>query len=288
MSKSADEELNASGVEESSQEGRIHRDMFSLFYSVWCNPQTKIHQIVKYLLTNSSNNSRTWAINLRHLAKMYKIEDPLLSIQKQPPTKANYKELIITKITSFHEKELKMKAQKNSLMQYMNVSLSNLRGRHHPSLSNVITSKEVKKLRLHLKFLTGDYLTYSRKYEESGQGNPMCRICRSEYESISHILSQCPAYHTIRDKMLQEFSEICLFTQTSLNFENIRTDSKTLTQFILDPTSFNLKERVHVSDPVVPAIFKLSRDYCMAIHTERLRRLQQLVHTWKHTLHTIL
>ena len=101
-------------------EGRNHRDMFSLFYRVWCNPQTKIYQIVKCLLTNSSNNSRTWAINLRHLAKMYNIEDPLLSIQKQTPTKANYKELIITRITSFHKKELKIKADNNSNMKYMN------------------------------------------------------------------------------------------------------------------------------------------------------------------------
>ena len=40
-------------------EGRIHRDMFSLFYSIWCNPDTKIHQIVKYILTISPENSRT-------------------------------------------------------------------------------------------------------------------------------------------------------------------------------------------------------------------------------------
>ena len=258
-------------------EGRIHRDMFSLFYSVWCNPHTKIYQIVKYLLTNSSNNSRTWAIKLRHLSKLYNLEDPLSSLQKQPPAKSSYKELIITKITSFHERELKQKAEKNLLMKYMNVGLSNLRGRHHPCLANIVTSKEVKNLRPHLKFLTGDYLTYERKYEESGQGSPVCRICESENESISHILSQCPAYHTIRERIFQEFSEICLFTENNLKFENIRTEPKTLTQFILDPTSFNLNERVHVSDPVVPAIFKLSRDYCMAIHNERSRRLLQLL-----------
>ena len=27
-------------------EGRIHRDMFSLFYSVWCNPHTKIRHFI--------------------------------------------------------------------------------------------------------------------------------------------------------------------------------------------------------------------------------------------------
>ena len=62
-------------------EGKIHRDMFSLFYSVWCNPDTKIYRIVKYLLTTSSENSRTWAINMRHISKMYQLEDPLSCLQ---------------------------------------------------------------------------------------------------------------------------------------------------------------------------------------------------------------
>ena len=130
---------------------------------------------------------------------------------------------------------------------------------------------------LNHSIVTGDYLTYKRKYEESGQGSPICKICKSENESISHILTHCPAYHTIRERIFKEFSEICLYTQNNLNFENIKTDSKTLAQFILDPTSFNLKERVHVTDPVVQEIFKLSRDYCMAINTERLRRLHELL-----------
>ena len=59
---------------------------------------------------------------------MYNFEDPLSSLQKEPPKKSNYKEeiMIKTKITTFHEKELKNKAQTNDLMKYLNVSLSSL------------------------------------------------------------------------------------------------------------------------------------------------------------------
>ena len=88
-------------------EGKIHRDMFSLFYSVWTNPDTKIFKILKYLLENSSENSRTWAINLRHISRMYGLEDPLECLMKNPPPKSIYKEHIMTKITSFHEKQLR-------------------------------------------------------------------------------------------------------------------------------------------------------------------------------------
>ena len=116
-------------------EGKIHRDMFSLFFGVWSNPDTKIHQIVKYLLTTSSENSRTWAINMRHIAQMYLLEDPLSCLQRDAPDKSVFKETVMTKITAFHEKELRIKAQSNEHMKYLNVSLSGLRGKHHPYLA---------------------------------------------------------------------------------------------------------------------------------------------------------
>ena len=135
----------------------------------------------------------------------------------------------------------------------------------------------MKQLRPHIKFLTGDYLTFERNFEDSGQGDPTCRICRLENESICHILILCPAYNVIRNRILPEFSAISTLTKNSLKFENIRMDPIAMTQFILDPTSFNLRTRVHISDPVVPELFRLSRDYCIAIHTERIRRLQELL-----------
>ena len=57
-------------------EAKIHRDLFSLFYSVWYNPDSKIYQIVKYLLENSPENSRTWAVHLRYLSSKYGLLDP--------------------------------------------------------------------------------------------------------------------------------------------------------------------------------------------------------------------
>ena len=90
-------------------------------------------------------------------------------------------------------------------------------------------------------------------------------------------MAQCPAYKSTREKILQEFEEICSVIKSYFNFKNIKSDPETLTQFLLDPTSFNLKTRVHISDPVVPELFKLSRDYCYAIHSERTRKLEELL-----------
>ena len=121
-------------------EGKIHRDIFGLFYSVWTNPDTKIFSIIKYLLETLCENSCTWAIYLRQISAMYGLEDPLDCLMRDPPPIETYKEHILTKITSFHERELREKAlneEKNEInkMKYFNVSLLGLRGRLHPSMS---------------------------------------------------------------------------------------------------------------------------------------------------------
>ena len=172
-------------------EGKIHRDIFSLFFGVWANPDTKIYQIVKYLLENSSENSCTWSAHFRHISKMYGLEDPILCLQKDPPSKSQYKEQVITRITAYYENKLRVSASTNSQMAYLNVATLGLRGRHHPALSNMATTNEVRVSRPHLKMLAGNYLTYKMKSEQSG-GSPHCRICTSgQEESLSHVISSC-------------------------------------------------------------------------------------------------
>ena len=88
-----------------------------------------------------------------------------------------------------------------------NVSLAGLRGWHHPALSGLITSSEVKAARIHLKMLSGDYLTFSISATQSG-GTPYCR-CFSptapHMEDLAHILAICETYTDIRKRMLPGF-----------------------------------------------------------------------------------
>ena len=165
-------------LSQQSIEGKIHCDIFSLFYSLWTNPDSQIHKLIKYLLEKSSKNSRTWAIYLRNLSEMYGLEDPLIYLNRDAPSKSEFKECVITKITAFHERELRQLAEQNSLMTFFNVSLLGLRGRYYPAISFTKTTNEVAKMKPHLKMLTGNYLTYKIKSEQSG-GSPKCRLCQS-------------------------------------------------------------------------------------------------------------
>ena len=256
-------------------EGKIHRDIFSLFYCIWYNPDMKIHDIVKYLTQHSTENSRTWSAHLRHLCNRYGLENPFISLCNDPPNKSVYKELIMTKITVYFENELRQLASTNTCMEYLNVSAFGLRGRHHPALSGMINTREVQQSRSHLKFLTGNYLTYKRKAEQSG-GSAHCRICMNESESTSHIIASCMGMSDQRTKLLSELEQLCTKTRNKIDFAKILANEQVLCQFILDPSSLNLYQRVSLSDPVLNDFYRFSRQYCYIIDQTRINLLNQL------------
>ena len=159
-----------------------------LFYSVWTKENTKIYQIVKYLLSMASKNSRTWCSFLRDLSSKYNMRDPLDFLAEDPPSRSEYKEYILTKITSFHEKELRQEAMTNSCMKFLHVDLTGLRGKHHPAIANIKTTAEVAKLRPHLKMLCGNLLTYGQKFNSQAWG-PHIAAFVTAISSQSDILS---------------------------------------------------------------------------------------------------
>ena len=248
-------------------EARIQRDVFSLFYNIWSNPQAKIYAIVKYLLEKSSNNSHTWSRHLANLTYMYDIEDPLVALSRTPPTKSEYSQYILTKITVYHEKQLRGKGAKNSKMNYLHVAIKGLNGRPHPALHDVKTTKDVQKMRPYIKMLSGDYYTYKMKADNQG-GSPHCRLCQKRSplneneEDLKHILTECSAYSEVRERIFQEMEEICEKSRGGIIFANLLMNNNQLTQFLLDCSSINLAAKM----------FELSRDLCFSINKTRLER----------------
>ena len=149
-------------------------------------------------------------------------------------------------------------------------------GNHHPSLTKMVTNWDVKKSRSRLKFLSGNYLTYKVKADQSG-GSPRCRICETgAEETVSHVISNCSGLQSERQKILPDISKLCNLTQNIINFEELLQSEEKLCQFILDPTSLNLTLRVNLQDKLVPAFFQLSRDFCHVMDKTRLRLLKEL------------
>ena len=108
------------------------------------------------------------------------------------------------------------------------MQLAGLTGRHHPALSAIYTTRDVERLRSHIKMLSGDYLTYSRVTQDSRSENadPSFRICRSAHkqqsvppESVDHILTECIGTPEVRERLFPELLNLLLAaapTQTYL------------------------------------------------------------------------
>ena len=139
------------------------------------------------------------------------------------------------------------------------------------------TSHQVRKSRIHIKMLAGDYLIYETKSKRSG-GSSHCRCCsesQPKNEDLTHILTECNAFDGIRARMLPEFSEVCRTSKSNLKFEETMKENEILCQFILDPTSFNLQRRIHFNDPCLRKLFELSRDYWHTINNTRMKLLKE-------------
>ena len=120
--------------------------------------------------------------------------------------------------------------------------------------------------------LAGDYFTYEVKADQSG-GSPHCKCCPSPSENLQHILTRCSAYSGIRTRIIIEYENLCNQSESNISFQSIVSEDQTFCQFVLDPSSFNLDPRIHLSDPILGPLFKLSRDYCFAVNSTRKKIL---------------
>ena len=155
-------------------------------------------------------------------------------------------------------------------MTYINTELLGLNGRPHPALCEITSTQDVKKLRIHLKFLTCDI--QSQIYLDSGG---LCSICNAE-SSLEHIMLQCSAAKDVKEQLLPTLLNTILEVQPNCGLLRNIPEDRILTQFLLDCTSINLPEifRVPSHNPAIANLFRVSRDWCYAITTERSRQLR--------------
>ena len=192
-------------------------------------------------------------------------------------TKESWRLLVKTCITAYHERTLREASESNSKMHYLNVKLLGLSGRPHPALHNIFTTQDVRKLRVHLKFLVGDYFHAQRLAHDQPHLSPGCKLCFAPVESTEHVLVTCSATAECRSRILPELLNTVGTVQPSSHILLSPTKGE-LVQFILDCTSPNLDNnlRIPAHNPRVFEVFRVSRDFCFAISRERMRQLSKL------------
>ena len=252
-------------------------DLLSLFHTILINPQTKVFEMVKFILMMCDSKSTTWAAHVRILCLMYGLPDPLSMMSSTPPTKSEWRTLTKTRITVFYEQKLRKLAEGNSKMEFLNIKLHGLSGKHHPIIARITDSRDIKKLRAHVKFVTGDILTGERLAKERGT-DPKCRICSASNDNIVHIMTQCRGTSDIRERLHADMmNTVAQIDGKNMVLQHGTTDEM-LTQFVLDPSSMNLPNgyRLSTIHPRLQEVLRISRDWCFALNARRTTLLKQL------------
>ena len=202
----------------------------------------------------------------------YSLPSPLSLLQSAAPwSKESWTCLVRTKVTIWYENDLRRQSLRNSKMKYLNVQLSGLSGAPHPALRDINTTQDVKKLRLHLKFLTCDFLTNERLSLDQPSLSPACHLCQAPVDSIEHVLAVCRATNDVRSRLLPDLLNTVANVQPTCSLLLNTTSEDILTQFILDCSSLNLPDsfRIPAHNPDIFAVFKPSRDFRFSISNER-------------------
>ena len=253
-------------------EGMLHIRTLGIFHNIWNNPTSTIHSMLQYLLKMCDRNSTTWANHIQIICLKYGLPSPLSLIQTIAWPKEAWDTLVKTKIISWHEKSLRSQALNNSKMKYLNVQLHGLCGRSHPALQYILTTQDSKKLRVHLKLLTCDYIRYDSQ---------ACSLCNDSNDDIpdltEHILVTCQATSSVRQRLFPELMNTVSRVQPTSSILLYNVSPSILTQFILDCTSINLPDsvRIPMHNPDITDIYRIARDWCFAAHSERVRLLKQ-------------
>ena len=230
-------------------EAALHLDILTLFRCVWANPQTKIHEIIKYLLMITDSSSHTWAAHLRSIFQLYRLQDPLHLLRR---SKEKWKCTINTAVISHTEVSWREKAARKSKLGFLNIQVAGLTGKPNPVLSGILTTQEVVRSRVHIKMLAGDYPCQFYLGSDRQQDSA-CLLCQAltpdipaPSEDMVHLLTRCRTTIDTRTRVTPE-----LLNTISKHFPNnaiLNYPNQTnLTQLILDPTSINLLMNVRIT-----------------------------------------
>ena len=111
----------------------------------------------------------------------------------------------------------------NSKMSLLNVQLLSLSGPPHPALQNINTTQDFKRLRPHLKFLTGDYPHGVTLSHNQSNLSSACKLCDNPVDSTDHVLSVCRATADFRQRIYPQLMNIVAAVRSTTNITSTCT-----------------------------------------------------------------
>ncbi|MES9884980.1 MAG: reverse transcriptase family protein [Sedimenticola sp.] len=243
-------------------EGTIHKRALTLFGNISrLQDESLEKQIAERQLNVKNMESSSWFIAVKKILLKYELNDPL-ELLNNPPQKLYWKKTVNTAVNNFWKERIKQHAAQYSSLKYLNLDLYEP-GKRHPLIENIKNEREINRVSVKMKMVTGTYiLQVNRASFNQNQPDPVCMLCRTEDETITHFLLVCPGLSTVRQPILASVINASAGVVTDTYNHDI------LTQLILDCTTV-----VNPKSDIMRDTEYHCRRLVYALHAERYKQL---------------
>lgn len=250
-------------------EAELHKRRLSLAFSVFHSENISLKLLVQRQLACSHDIENSFFYELSMILQKYELPS-LCELYCSNFTKLQWKQKCVKAVNSFWTKELISDIKTKKTLKYL--SVQNLRiGSTHLVWRTVESSvADVRKAVVKARILTGTYiLQKNRQTFSNGTVDAVCRHCRLGDEDLLHLVSRCPAFHSIRVATVNSLRDIvtnqlgqCIWIQYFKDWLVI------LKTFVCIETVI---KSVPVLDEVKDSVEQLSRNFFYKIHVLKLQ-----------------
>ena len=155
----------------------------------------------------------------------YDLEDPIILLEN-PVKKEEWKRTVNKAINFKWKTQLQETKKLYKNLQYLNVGNPYYKGIHNLLRINCKSARDVDRIPVKLKLITGTYLLQTSKAAIKKNGNDsICLICGKDDEAVEHFILQCPALSVVQDPVITEISFI-LYEHYRITFDTFNIQKK--------------------------------------------------------------
>lgn len=276
--------LDISGIE--PVEASLHKQVFSLFYNFWLNPETPSSKLNKLILQNPEKYKKMnyWPNHVRDLCDKYNLPSPLKLLSEKIPSKEAWKSYIEKKINSYHQNKMKDKIEEMSTTAFLidkkryRYSKKGRQFINAPETLNDVRSAGIKSL-----FLADEYPTRCHDNRIRGRRgeDDSCKHClkngRAESDTTTHAIEFCSLVqneddlHHVWSKILEQSAAILDTCPTFLStYFKLNPGAKTT--FILNPNHRALPDGIVIGQHLLSnSLLNLLSRYVWLVHIIRVK-----------------
>ena len=264
-------------------EAYLHMRVLSLFNMICHLKENPLHSMAKNSLVKARPSSKSWFFMLRNICVMYNLPHPLLLLDSPLPRK-KYKSIYKEKISEYWRFYLSSKCSSLDSLKYLRTNFLSL-NQPHPLFSYLQGNNyELRAACIQALILCGRYRTEKlrRHWSKNKFGYCLFPTCFNlkQIDDIHHFLLRCGGLFEERRRLAsitRQFSVDKPVFKLLLDEYLFSDDDDLRIQFLVDPSVLPhvISAGQHFGPIIHQYCFKISRMWCRALHTARLKIVGQ-------------